>query len=60
MNTMVVVLVVVPVTTLDHVVDHNWSVGVPRLGKYIWVSKYAIFREKHVAGGTSRGADDHS
>ena len=60
MNTMVVVLVVVPVTTLDHVVDHNWSVGVPRLDKYILVSKYAIFRGEHVAGGASRLAGDHS
>ena len=32
MSTMVVVLVMVPITILDHVVDRNWSVGVPRIG----------------------------
>ena len=40
---LVVVLVVVPVTILDHVVDHKWSVGVPRSSSYVWVSKIRIF-----------------
>ena len=31
-------------TTPDHMVDHDWSVGVPRLDHpYIWVSKGVIF-----------------
>ena len=48
----------VPVTTLDQVVDHKWSIGVPRFGWYIWVSKGVIFRGKHFGGGAEQDARD--
>ena len=54
-----VVLMVVPVTTADHVVDHKWSVGVPELSSYIWLSKGVIFQGEHF-GGASYGSSDHS
>ena len=38
-------LVVVSVTTADHVVDHKWSIGVPELSSYTWLSKGVIFKE---------------
>ena len=54
-----VLLVVSPVTTDDHVVDHKWSVGVPGLSSYIWVSIVVIFQEEHVCGAAGRNAGDH-
>ena len=54
-----VVPVVVLVTTPDHVVDHKWSVGVPGLSSYIWVSIVVIFQEEHVCGAAGRNAGDH-
>ena len=42
---MVMMLVVVSVTTADHVVDHKWSIGVPELSSYTWLSKGVIFKE---------------
>ena len=38
-------------TTPDHVVDHDWSVGVNRLRSYIWVSKVFISHGEHLGGG---------
>ena len=45
-------------TTSDYVVDHKWSVGVPRLSSNIWVSKDVIFQGEHIDGDAG-GADDH-
>ena len=40
------------VTTPDHMVDHDWQVGVPRLSyPYNWVSKGVILHEEQVGGG---------
>ena len=55
-----VVLVVMRVTTPDHLVDHKWSIGVPRLSSYIWISNDVIFQGEHFGGGADRGASDHS
>ena len=55
-----VVLVVVRVTTPDHLVDHKWSIGVPRLSSYIWISNDVIFQGEHFGGGADRDAGDHS
>ena len=57
-NKLVVVLMVVPMTSPDHVVDHKWSVGVLRLSSYLWVSIFVIFQE-HFGGGADGGAGDH-
>ena len=46
-------------TTPDHVVDHDWSVGVTRLSSYIWVSKVVIFHREY-GGGADDGTGDHS
>ena len=54
-----VVLTVVPVTTVDHVVDHKWSIGVPELSSYTLLSKGVIFQGEHF-GGASYGSSDHS
>ena len=51
-------LVVVPVTTYDHIVDHDWSVGVTRFILYKFVSKIVIFHGEHVGGDTDRGVSD--
>ena len=49
------------VTTPDHMVDHDWSVGVPRLGyPYIWVSNGVIFHREHVGGGAGCGTGDRT
>ena len=55
-----VVLVVMWVTTPDHVVDHKWSIEVPRLSSYIWISNDVIFQGEHFGGGADRGAGIHS
>ena len=39
---MVVVVIVVLETTPNHVVDYKWSIGKPRLSKYISVPKGVI------------------
>ena len=46
---MVVVLVVMPVTTFDHVVDHNWSVGVPGLILCVLAPKGIIFLKENTS-----------
>ena len=51
------VVKVVLVTTPDHMVDHKWSVGVPRLGSQIWISKGVIFQGEQIGGGAGSGAD---
>ena len=49
------------VTTPDHMVDHDWSVGVPRLSySYIWGPKGVIFNEEHLGRGAGCGTGDHS
>ena len=53
------VVKVVLVTIPDHMVDHKWSVGVPGLSSYIWVSKVVIFHREH-GGGADDGTGDHS
>ena len=45
------VLVLIPVTSPDHVVDQKWSLGVPRLSLYILVSEKVIFLGEHNGGG---------
>ena len=47
-------------TTPDHMVDHEWSVEVPRFSQYIWVSIGAVFQGEYDGGGAYRGACDHS
>ena len=48
-------------TTSDHMVDHDWSVGVPRLSyPYIWVSNGVIFHREHVGGGAGCGTGDQT
>ena len=58
-NKLVVVLMVIPMTSPDHVVDHKWSVGVLRLSSYLWVSIFVIFQGEHFGGGADGGAGDH-
>ena len=49
------------VTTPDHMVDHDWQIGVPRLSyPYNWVSKGVIFHKEQVGGGADGGTDDQS
>ena len=49
------------VTTSDHMVDHDWQIGVPRLSyPYNWVSKGVIFHKEQVGGGADGGTDDQS
>ena len=43
--------------TPDQIIDHKWSVGVPRLGSQIWVSKGVIFQGEQIGGGAGSGAD---
>ena len=59
-NTLVAVPVVVPVTEPDHVVDHKWSIGVPRLSSYIWLSRGVIFQREHFYSDAGRGFGDQS
>ena len=47
------------VTTADHVVDHKWSVGVPEISSYLWVSIFVIFQGEHFGGGANGVAGDH-
>ena len=49
------------ITTPNHMVDHDWSVGLPKLSyPYTWVSKVIIFHREQVGGGADRGIGDHS
>ena len=57
-NTLVAVPVVVPMTEPDHVVDHKWSIGVPELSSYTWLSKGVIFQGEHFCDA-SYGSGDH-
>ena len=48
-------------TTPNHMVDHDWSVGLPKLSyPYTWVSKVIIFHREQVGGGADCGISDHS
>ena len=53
-------LIVVPVTTPKHVVDHKWSIEVPEQSEYTWVSVGVFFLGEYVGGGAGGGAGDHS
>ena len=43
------VLVVVRVTTLDHVVDQKWSIGVPRVSSYRYGCQQTSFFKKNTS-----------